>query len=745
MNAMSTRRATRSLEPETQRGSPTWSRRWAAIARSRGYSTVAIPCALLFPGDALAQAIVAEAASSSRRDDDIVVTGARDVGYNASDATGGTKMPVKLLDVPLSIQVVNRAVIDDLGAVRSAEVVQYVSGVYAGNPPQFGGESFLMRGFEANDFLRDGYLDRSRSMRETANVERMEVLKGPASVLYGRVEPGGTLNYVTKRPLAQSQASATARIDSFGLARVTGDISVTDSSGTLGLRVNGAGETGGNFRDFTFSDRAFGSAALVWKLSPDTQISADFEYLYDRRSPDRTGIPLLNGTPAPIPIERMITEPSDFREVRQMIAGYTIEHRLNDDWRIKHALRFNRTTTDSERTQVRTSSLSPTVVTTVDPATGEIDRYLRTEKIDPTELTTQVELIGRTDFGGGIAQDILVGTEFDDFKNERDEFSATQSLAVNRINIFNPVYGMLQPIGLRQSTLSEERIKSWAVYAQSMIELGTRWNVLLGARYDVARSSTDNFLRDTKTAADTKALSPRAGIVWHPTASSSLYASYSQSFVPVIGQDFAGNLFDPTIGKQIEAGAKSEWFDGRLGATLAVFRIEKQNVTADDPVNDGFDTQTGAIESKGVEFDVTGSPLKGLSIMANAAYTKARITKDSRPALIGQSSTDNNMPRWGGGVWASYELQDERLKGLGGGLGVVRVGDRRNSNGGGSDYHVLPAYTRADMNLWYRKAGWRISAKLENLLDRRYWSAGSHLGVRPGAPRNVTISASRSW
>lgn len=468
--------------------------------------------------------------SVRERGSDIVVTGSRDTGYAIPSASAGTKLPADILDLPQSIKVINRELIDDLSAVRTAEIVQYVSGVFNGSQTQADGDNFIMRGFQVSDFLRDGYPDRNRAMRDSANLERLEVLKGPASVLYGRAEPGGTLNFVTKRPLDRTEANATARIDSFGLARITGDVSMISEGGDLGLRVNAAGENGGTYRDFTFSNRAFGSAAFMWNISPDTLFSADLDYLYDNRSVDRTGIPILNGKPAPIPIERMVTEPDDYRTVRQLTTGYTIQHNFSTDWMIKHALRFNKSTGDSERTQTRTSSLSQTIVTAVDPLTGEIDRSFRTDDNKADELIGQIELVGKFNTGSAIEHTLLIGFEHDSSNSEVVELSSTANLPQNRINIYNPIYGRLEPIGLRQSTSAVAQIRSWAFYAQDLIRLGSNWNALIGIRYDAAKSRSDNRLNGSSASSDTKAWSPRVGLVWHPSETTSLYASYSSRF-----------------------------------------------------------------------------------------------------------------------------------------------------------------------------------------------------------------------
>lgn len=208
--------------------------------------------------------------------------------------------------------------------------------------------------------------------------------------------------------------------------------------------------------------------------------------------------------------------------------------------------------------------------------------------------------------------------------------------------------------------------------------------------------------------------------------------------MPVIGQDYAGALFEPTSGKQVGFGAKGEWLAGKLLASVAAFRIEKDNISVTDPDHAGFNIQTGQITSDGLEFDVSGSPLPGLNLIGNLALTDARVTRDTRATVLGKRPA--NTPSKGGGLWASYELQDAQWRGVGVGLGVHHVGRRQGDSTG---TFFLPAYSRWDASLSYRAAAWRVALKMENLFDKTYYvSAHDTLGTYPGAPRGVMLSSS---
>lgn len=659
-----------------------------------------------------------------------VTSDAQGSAYVAEEATVGTKIHAPLRDVPQSIQVLSRKVIDDQSAFRPHDLVQNVSGVYRGNAVF--GDSFIFRGFSTSEFLRDGYPDRRGSMRDSANVEQMEVLKGPASVLYGRVEPGGTLNYVTKRPLTAPRYVVDLKVDSFGMVRPSADLSTVSEDGKFGLRVNAAVEHGGNFRDYSFSERTFASGAFVWKLTSDTQLTIELESLDDRRLLDR-GVPRFGKGPAAIPVTRLISEPNDDRVVKERLFGYTLDHKLSSAWQLKHALRAYESSNQDHRTRFLQSAAQIAGSSTWN---GNVNRDLLLRDGNEQQITAQLELIGDVRLENGMRHQLLFGLDIDKFDSSENSQTAATIVASNSINIYNPVYGNFVPVGLKQSALSESTILTKALYAQDLIELSPQWKALLGARYDMARNTSDDLLTKKSTAADSNALSPRAGIVWQPSRELSLYTSYSESFVPVIGQDVSGNLFKPTTGKQLEVGAKSEWFDGRLIASMAAFTIKKDNISVTDPVNTAFKLQTGQVTSDGIEFDISGSPMQGLNLMANFALTDARITRDTNVASLGKRPA--NTPSKGAGVWVSYEMQDKEWRGWGGGMGAHYVGERQ---GDSAATFFLPSYTSWDSSIWYRANKWRIALKLENMFDKTYYiSSHDSLGIYPGTPRNLLLS-----
>jgi iron complex outermembrane receptor protein len=642
------------------------------------------------------------------------------------------KVDAPLRDIPQSIQVISTKLIQDLVALRVEDVLQQVSGVARGNT-SLNGDSFIFRGFSSSEFLRNGYPDRRPSLRDLAAIERVEVIKGPASALYGRSEPGGTLNFVTKEPLAAPYYSLSFLVDSFGYINPTADLSTVTSDGRLGVRVNASYQNGGNFRDFSFAHRNFGSAAISWRPDEKTRLLINLELMDDRRSWDR-GLPSTAAGPAPVPISRLLSEPTDFRKVREKLFSYAVDRKLGAGWTLRNALVVSRSNSNNVRTRFLNNTLNL--------ATGQIDRDRLGPRIgQEKQLAAQLEASGQLTGPGRIVHKVLLGASLDNYETRDNTFQGTRLVASNQINIYAPVYGNFVAQNFRENTRSVSKIKAKGVYAQDLIELTPSLKALFSLRYDESTSTSTNLLTGVRGAADSTGYSPRAGVVWQPSQAVSFYGSYSQSFVPVSGQDVTGKLFEPTVGKQVEAGVKSELFDHRLALSAAVFDIRKNNISVPDPANEGFSIQTGEVTSTGFELDARAAPLSGLSLTASLSVLDVRITKDTRPGALGRRPA--NVPNTSAGLWAGYDAPSGRLAGWGVGLGGNYVG-RREVDDLGAPFTLAP-YVRVDASLRYTSRQWRATLKLNNLFDKVHFvngGVGNINGIYPGAPRNVTFAVS---
>lgn len=647
--------------------------------------------------------------------------------YLESEATAATKVNAALRDVPQSVQVISHQLAEDQGASRLQELIHNVSGVYQGNV--IVGDNFIIRGFANKEFLRDGYPDQRNSIRDMANIDAVEILKGPASVLYGRVEPGGTINYVTKRPLAKPYASAALKVDSHGLRRPSVDVSNRSADGRIGFRLNAAHEEGANFRDFSFSNRNFISGVMTWRISDSTRLRVEMESLQDRRALDR-GVPALNGRPANVPVTRLLSEPSDFRKVSEQLFGYTLDHDLDAQWRIKQAVRIFRGTDDDSRTRLGAF---------VKPFNGNIMRDAHRRDGDETQVTAQLELIGDRIILKGMQHSLLFGVDID--RNDERKHAVTEAkgnIVSNQINIYRPVYGQFVAGPAGKRILTDSTVSTQALYAQDLVTISAQWKLLVGARFDMARSSVNDLLLSKQVAVNANALSPRVGVVWQPSTNVSLYSSVSSAFMPVANRGFNGDAFQPSKGEQIEVGIKNDWLNKRLSTSLAAFHIKKSQVIVEDPVHTSYKLQAGEITSEGVEFDLNGAIRTGWNVVANMAYTHARITQDSNAKRLGKRAA--NVPRKSAGIWLSHDAQQAKWAGLGAGIGSTYVGARMAEE---TNSIHLPAYTRWDSSVWYRKGKWRTTLRLENVFNKSYYVSGTkNHGIYPGATRTTVMIVS---
>jgi iron complex outermembrane recepter protein len=665
---------------------------------------------------------------------ELVVTGEQD-GYSASNASTATRTDTPLRDIPQSIQVVPKQVIEDQKLIRLSDALRNVSGVFTSNT--FGGseDSFNIRGFDDATTLRDGFKDSfagtsGLSLRDLSNVEQIEVLKGPASVLYGNVEPGGVVNLVTKKPLAYPFYSADLSIGSYSFYRTSFDLSgPLTSDKSLLYRLNLAYQNAGSFRNFVNNDRVFIAPVVDWKISDRTHLSLNSTYLYEQRTLDR-GIVAFGQGIADIPISRFLGEPGDFRRIEQFGLGYRLEHEFNDNLKLRNGFQFFQT----NETGLNTSARS------LDETTGELTRAYFNSANEYTIYSMQTDLTSKFKTGS-INHQLIFG--FDLQRNTLDGFFKTPSDAfarnvVNRqtptINIFNPIYNVRPPdtstFIFRRDDLTTTN--TLGIFLQNQITLADNLKFLVGGRFDTFTQENEDYLSNSTTSQSAEAFSPRVGIVYQPIQPLSLYASYSRSFVPNSAIQADGSLIEPTRGNQYEVGIRAE-LNPRLAANLAFYEITKTNIATTDPNNDAFSIPLGEQRSNGIEFDLSGEILPGLNIIAAYSYTNAEIS-ESTDYPVGNKIPA--VPRNKASLWATYEFQKGNLQGLGLGLGLfyldARQGDLDNS-------FELPSFVRTDAAIYYRQQNWRAGINIQNLFGIRYLESvdGGRRQVIPGAPFTV--------
>ena len=648
----------------------------------------------------------------------VVVTGEEDEGYNSSNATTATRTDTPLRDIPQSIQVIPQQVLEDQRIERLGDALQNVSGVLqAGNYNGTPAGGFIIRGFNQSGNFRNGLRDNGFfSFPDFANIERVEVLKGPASILFGQVEPGGIVNIVTKQPLSEPYYSVDFAVGNYSYYRPSFDISgPLNAERTVLYRLNVAYQNSESFRDFVDTERIVIAPALTWEIGDNTTLDLDFEYIHNDSPVDR-GLTVLSDNSLALPINTNYSYPSlDTSRQDFYRGGYRFEHRFTDTWRIRN--NFFVSFFDRRGDAVYED--------------GDLidDRFIPRGFYDEQNIgqnySVQTDLIG--DFNtGSIAHQLLLGFDF----NRNTDFYNFRFARLPNNDIFNPVNDVPRPTDLSNPESFSSRIDTWGIYLQDQITLLDNLKLLTGGRFDL---STQNNLNTPRSEQFSDAFSPRVGIVYQPIPPISLYASYSTSFVPAIGRSVSNDLFEPTEGRQFEVGVRGELLDGRLSANLAAFDITKSNVLTDDLDNPGFSIQVGEQRSQGIELDVIGEILPGWNIIATYAYTDARVTEDNR---IPTGNRLNNSAQHIASLWTTYQIQNGGLQGLGGGLGFFFVGNRP-----GDDLNTfeLPSYFRTDATIFYEHDQWRAALNIRNLFDIEYYenSTLGRIGVYPGAPFTI--------
>jgi iron complex outermembrane recepter protein len=672
----------------------------------------------------------------SERGDDalqIVVTGdADDTGYRVPSA-GVTRIESPLLDTPASVQVVPRQLFEDRAATDLADALRTAVGVNQFSSSRDNFNNVLVRGFDVSSlFLRNGIPETFFGLtppRDLSNVERLELLSGPASIVAGQVSPGGTVNVVTRQPLPFPFYEFSASYGRFNKWEGRADLSgPLNSNNTVGYRLNGSYQYSDTLIDADGVDLQQVAIApvLSWDISDQTRLSLEGLYL-DAQTPQRVGLPaagtILDNPNGSIPRDQFVGEPSFDGNDRQLFqVGYDLNHRLNDSWSLRHSFRYSYLQAeqreafvlnllDDFRTLERLGELFET----------NINNYQATAFV-----TGEFET-------GAIAHTLSTGIDYVFEEN----FLNFQSFAAQPIDLFNPVYtGIGDPLPGEQGS-SRFTNQGWGVYLQDQLSLlDDRLIVLLGGRLDFVNASSDDRQEaNSRESQSDTAFSPRVGILFKPAENISLYGSYSRSFQQVTGRSATNDLFRPSRGTQWEVGAKADWLDGRLSTTLALFDLTLSNVLTTDLDNPAFSVQTGEQRSRGVELLTQGEILPNWNIVASYAHTDASITEDNDLPVGNRIA---NVPRNAASLWTTYTIPNGNLTGLGFGLGLFYVGEREADL---ANSFQVPSYVRTDAALFYRRGNLDLAFHVKNLFDVDYIdSVDDALRVYVADPRTFQFS-----
>ncbi|MDD1017506.1 TonB-dependent siderophore receptor [Pseudomonas sp. TNT2022 ID1048] len=651
-------------------------------------------------------------------------------GYRATRSASATRTDTSIHETPQSISVVAKDAVEDLGATRLQDALDYAGGV--GRANNFGGQgltTFTVRGFTTGEFYRNGFpINRGYPNMPDANtIERLEVLRGPATMLYGRGDPGGTFNVVSKQPLPERTVTLGSQLNDQGMRRGTLDASgPLDEDGRLAYRLNVVGEGGDTFRDHVDTERYGVTPVLSWQVSDATRLIFEGDFM-------RNNAPLDRGVTRYAKQIGSASRDSFFgeKDVGKLhndnnMAQLRFEHLLNDDWTLGGGVQW-----------LDGSLKGNAVEANGIAADGRtLGRNFNYRKLEWTDRDAQLNLTGHFDTAG-LQHTLLTGIEYEDYDYQSIIQRSSGAVGAYPIDLFDPLYGQPRPALTRTPTHDKENLKTYAAFVQDQVALTDKLKVLAGARFERFEHDYETYVPGGKSwQASDNAVTPRIGVSYELTETLALYADTARSFKPNTGASRLGGGFAPEKGKSYEMGLKWEALDQQLSVDAAIYQIEKRNVLTTDPVDSTFSVAAGEVRSRGFDVNVAGNLTPEWRVIGGYAYVDAEVTKDN---VLRSGTRLLNIPKNSFSLLNMYEFQDGMLKGLGLGSGLRYVDERagQTANTGFS----MGSYTVVDLLGFYKvNDKVRLNLDLKNLFDRDYEEgAFGNVYAYPGAPRTLQV------
>lgn len=707
----------------------------------------------------------------------VEITGRKERGYKNTRTFSATKTDADLMDVPQSINYVTKETLDDQAAFKTSDAVKNISGV---NQSSYNNNDFVLRGFRASNTLINGQRISTRGWAQnlTPYVERIEVIKGPASALFANTDPGGTINTVTKKPLKELRNSVNFSTGSFKTNRILGDFTgPMNEKKTLLYRFNLAYQNTESFR--ILQDQTAFVVAPSFSFIPNEKTSVNFDFVYQNTNGrlDR-GQPIFGATEGTdlysVPIAFAIGKKNDYQKELSIFTTVSLQHKFNDH--ISFNASYLRSMYDEDLLEHRTSNNFAVDVTGKQIPTlmgMQTIRRLRKNYID--NFTGYLTFDYKT---GEFSHKTLVGYDHiqEIFPEGNSTYNASGFLSadgksviarfdpkfperymikdgipvpnVPYFNLANPDYSISEISNYINVSQEETPSKYFlnGVYVQHQISW-RKWKALIGLRQEFY-TDVQGYTTNSEKNIQQKAFTPRLGIVFEPNDDISLYGTYNQGYQPqsagTIGDPATfGGPFDPLKSKMVELGAKFELFQNMLSLTTSAYYIEQNNIliNALDSSNPDLLRQVGQQQAKGVELDINGRILPNLSLTAAFSYNIAKITESDTPEEIG--SIMPNAPKSQGNIWAKYSFKnDSALKGIGFAAGANYATKRL------TDVAILelPAYVVANAAVFYQIDHFRMAINLNNAFNKTYWVGGfNYARLFPGTPRNFMLSVGYSF
>ncbi|MBE8723673.1 TonB-dependent siderophore receptor [Flavobacterium hungaricum] len=699
---------------------------------------------------------------------------------------------LKPMDNPQSIQIIGSEVIEQQQAIRLSEVLKNANGVYVGSARGGAQESFFSRGYDmsANNMFKNGFRYNAGSIPDVSGLDKVEFLKGGAALLFGNVAPGGILNLVTKTPQFKSGGEISMQIGSYAYYKPAFDF-YGGLSKSVAFRINGSYENSESFRDVVKNERLYVNPSLLFVVNPKTQITVQGDYLTADWTPD-FGTGIIGKQILDLPRNAFYGSLWSNGNTKSSSASVLLNHDFNKNWK----LNFNSSFQTYNRTQKSTAQLSGLDDTKIYPTPGYWNRGLTQAKNLEQILGDQLSLQGNFNTGS-IKHQIFTGADWE------NSFATAYTYAFNEkavmvngkydpslydtINLFDfdPSTQRNDIPNARATQIAKTETNRFGVYFQDLISITEKFKVLAGIRWSWQEAEVTTYKETLTSGKQTlapenavptvapkrldNAFSPKAGLVYQPTKEISLFGSYSSSFTPNTGTTVDLKPIEPSIIDQYEAGIKTDFFKGLLSTNVTVYQITNSNLAqtaqfkADGTPN--VDTSIkilgGETKSKGVEIDVTATPLEGLSINAGYSYNDMRYTKTSGTSgSFVEGDRVARTPQNTANLSFFYKVPEGFFKGVTVGAIGNYIGDRL---GGWNDdylwtpvtpattpptYNVtirdrdipLDGYTTIDVSAGYEWRKFSILCKLSNITNELNYTVHENYSVNPISPRQVLTS-----
>ncbi|AXK40156.1 TonB-dependent siderophore receptor [Crenobacter cavernae] len=682
-------------------------------------------------------------------------------GYVVQRSAAGMKTDTPLIETPQSVSVITRDRIEDYGARSVNEALSYSAGVSTYGASSRSDWYTYVRGFSPNVYLDGLKLPVTKNAAswivEPYLLERIELLRGPASVLYGQGDPGGTVNLVSKKPALKPVREIELGVGNHGHQRLGLDLGgAIDENGEWSYRLVGFGRSEDLPTGPHASDRVLLAPSLTWRPSAATRLTLQAGFLKDDTDSSDNFLP-AQGTVLPNPngkISRdLYTGDPGFSRYKkeQQWLGYQFEHRFDDALAFRQNLLLSKL--DVDNNSVYGWGLSP-----LDPSRRTLFRLadIFNTSAERVSLDNQLEARFAT---GSVRHTLLAGLDYQQQKLDEVSRNIPRMMglfAPLALDLFRPVYQPITADRFGPQTNKSEKQEQLGLYLQDQLSFGPRWTAVLGLRHDRADTHTDTTGASlNKAERDDSATTGRIGLVYQAGNGFAPYVGYSTSFLPYFQSNPDGSTFEPSRGKQYEAGVKYQPEGGRTSLTTAIWDLVQSNVLTGDPdalrAAAGYQVQTGKVRSRGFEVEAAAEVTRQIKLIASYTYQDVGNIEANGPAKD-QRPTDVPTPRNIASLWGSYRFGQGVLNGLGFGLGARYVGSTQGARIDlatlrPADYKLdVPSYTLFDAAVYYETGPWRFAVNAQNLADEEYVSGcQSDRVCFYGKGRSVVATARYRW